>query len=396
MYDVLPYRHNYTPTQDYVLTGMFITVFNLVNIPGYIDDRGFTNPEKGKKYYEQERAKKASDQEALLIHIAEYCFTAEEAFSQEGDNKFNKVNIVSQLARIRALHECPPIQRGSFNLITTSKGTTVDSTWIPSVHGKVQILEHPLWIQNGGEKLHNLYVAGIDGIDIGKAQTSESTRDPSDFCIVILKRAYGLNGPKIVATYKDRPYSEKDAYKIAIGLMMYYNAKANIEASRLSMLTWAKDKKLYNWFMGRPASTYSDLSKRKITQVGTPATPAIINHQTDLIKDFTDEYCDELWFEDILDELHRYSDEDKRKFDYVAALGMVFLADEEYSIKSIIPKQEQPQQEVVSHLGYYTDEYGIKRYGIIPSQTKPQTNFTIESYHRNGYDIRSSDPRSYF
>jgi hypothetical protein len=40
-----------------------------------------------------------------------------------------------------------------------------------------------------------LYVIGIDGIDIGKMQTSENTKDPSDFCLVVYKRAYGLAEP---------------------------------------------------------------------------------------------------------------------------------------------------------------------------------------------------------
>lgn len=393
VYDVLPFKHNYTSTGDTVLTGMFIPAFNVVNTPECMDHRGFTDPEKGKAYYEAERAKKVADQKALITYIAEYCFTAEEAFSQEGENKFNKVNIVQQLTRIRALHECPEIQKGSFNL-TLDGSKIIGSYFIPSVHGKVQILEHPIW--EGGQPLDHLYVAGIDGIDIGKAQTSEKTKDPSDFAIVILKRAYGMSGPKIVATYKDRPERESDAYKIALGLMMYYNARANIEASRLSMLTWAKEKKMYHWFMGRPASTYADINTpRKNTSVGTPATPAIINHQTDLIKDFTDDYCEDLWFEDILDELHRYSDENKRKFDYVAALGMVFLADEELNIKSITPKQNKPVEVVQNHLGYYTDERGYKRYGIIPNHNQPQTNWTDEQYDYRGYGVRSSDPRNY-
>ena len=398
VYDVLPFRHNYTSTNDYVLTGMFIPAFNVVNTPDCIDSRGYTDPEKGKAYYDKQRANKASDQKALLTYIAEYCYTAEEAFSQEGDNKFNKVNIVQQLTRIRALHECPEIQTGSFNLITDGKGTVVGSNWIPSPHGKVRILEHPVWTLNDDqEKLHNLYVAGIDGIDIGKSQTSEYTKDASDFAIVIYRRAYGLRGPQIVATYKDRPYSEKDAYKIAMGLMIYYNAKANIEASRLSMLTWAKEKHLYQWFMSRPASTYADLGKRKSSTVGTPATPAIINHQTDLIKDFTDDYCDDLWFEDVLEELNTYSDENKRKFDYVAAFGMACLADEEYNITSKTPKQNTPPEVVTNHLGYYTDERGIKRYGIIPNTTQRQAQWTEESFYPNyGQYVRTSDPRSYY
>ena len=43
--------------------------------------------------------------------------------------------------------------------------------------------------------MRDLYVAGIDGIDIGANQTSKETRDPSDFCITIKRRAFGLNEP---------------------------------------------------------------------------------------------------------------------------------------------------------------------------------------------------------
>ena len=39
--------------------------------------------------------------------------------------------------------------------------------------------------------MNNMYVAGIDSIDIGQKDTSEATKDPSDFCIVIKKRVIG-------------------------------------------------------------------------------------------------------------------------------------------------------------------------------------------------------------
>jgi hypothetical protein len=44
-------------------------------------------------------------------------------------------------------------------------------------------------------EMHDLYVAGIDGIDIGANQTSDKTKEPSDFCITIKRRAFGLNDP---------------------------------------------------------------------------------------------------------------------------------------------------------------------------------------------------------
>jgi hypothetical protein len=36
-------------------------------------------------------------------------------------------------------------------------------------------------------------------------ETSELTKDPSDFCMVIKKRIFGNDDPKYVAIYKDRP-----------------------------------------------------------------------------------------------------------------------------------------------------------------------------------------------
>lgn len=67
-------------------------------------------------------------------------------------------------------------------------------------------------------EMRGLYVIGIDGIDIGASQTSEYTKDPSDFCLVVKKRVIGLHDPQYVAIYKDRPNDIRDAYKIAVKL----------------------------------------------------------------------------------------------------------------------------------------------------------------------------------
>ena len=40
-----------------------------------------------------------------------------------------------------------------------------------------------------------------------------------------------------------------------------------------------------------------------------------------------------IWFEEILDELQKYNPEQKRKYDIVAALGMVELADQELNAR---------------------------------------------------------------
>jgi hypothetical protein len=116
--------------------------------------------------------------------------------------------------------------------------------------------------------------------------------------------------------------------------------------------------------MKRPRATLPDINRGVSKQYGTPATAAIIAHQTDLIADYVNDYCHTIWFDEVLDELNRYTDENKRKFDIVAALGMALLADEELS--GIVPKQIVNYDEEWYDIGYYIDEYGYKRKGRIP------------------------------
>ena len=388
-YDILPYRHKYTSTGDEALTGFFIPAFLVINKEGYIDSRGYTDPEKGKEYYNAQRASKSSDPKALVDFMAEFCYNAEEAFSLEGDNKFNKVNIAEQLTNIRALKKCPPIERGYIEY-KFKEGAHIQQNidgfkWIPNQNSKLQILEHPIWTlppvedENGKvtwrpptEKVRNLYVIGIDGIDIGATQTSEATKDPSDFCLVVYKRAYGIEEPKFVALYKDRPNDIRECYKIAIKLAQYYNAVINIEATRQSIIPYARERKLLNLFMKRPRATLADSSRNTNKQYGTPATPAIIDHQTDLIADYINDYCHLIWFDEMLDEFNRYTDENKKKFDIVAAVAMALLADEE--LQGTVPKVVEEVKDTWQDIGFYTDEYGRRRYGTLPRNT-PQIRF---------------------
>lgn len=90
-------------------------------------------------------------------------------------------------------------------------------------------------------------------------------------------------------------------------------------------------------FMKRPSATLSEKSRTPNKQYGTPATVAIIDHQTDLIADYVNDYCHLIWFDEMLDELNRYTDENKGKFDIVAAMAMALLADEE--LQGVVPKK---------------------------------------------------------
>lgn len=405
LFGVLPYRHNFTKNGEYAITSFFLPAFRTIKELSLLDSRGWLDDEDGKAYFNKTRDLKAQDPEEFTTFCAEYCFDGEEAFSLEGNNKFNKILIAEQLANIRIHKDSPKPERGTLEYIFKngqhSRENITGLRWIKNNSGDVQIIEHPIWTQvsydeEGNElkyeKMNGLYVAGIDSIDLGMEDTSALTKDPSNFCIVIKRRQFGLKDPTYVAMYKARPNDVRDAYKTAIKLLQYYNCKANLEATRVSMLSWAREKKYLNYFMYRPVATYPAGNNPKRRTIGTPASVAIIDHQTDLIRDYVNDFCHNIWFEEMLDELSRYTDEMKRKFDIIAAMGLCELGDED--MMGVTPRQVENTDDSFQDFGYYIDpETGYRRKGIIPK--KIITKATINSISYDNLGIRTSNPRGY-
>lgn len=405
LFGVLPYRHNFTKNGEYAITSFFLPAFRTIKELSLLDNRGWLDDEDGKAYFNKTRDLKAQDPEEFTTFCAEYCFDGEEAFSLEGNNKFNKILIAEQLANIRIHKDSPKPERGTLEYIFKngqhSRENITGLRWIKNNNGDVQIIEHPIWTQvsydeDGNElkyeKMNGLYVAGIDSIDLGMDDTSALTKDPSNFCIVIKRRQFGLKDPTYVAIYKARPNDVRDAYKTAIKLLQYYNCKANLEATRVSMLSWAREKKYLNYFMYRPVATYPAGNNPKRRTIGTPASVAIIDHQTDLIRDYVNDFCHNIWFEEMLDELSRYTDEMKRKFDIIAAMGLCELGDED--MMGVTPKQVENIDDSFQDFGYYIDpETGYRRQGMIPKKIK--TKATINSISYDNLGIRTSNPRGY-
>ena len=416
-FKILPFRHKWTQDGTTIESGFFLPYFLQSLNPEYMDSRGVCNQIEYKKVLQEERNNLLAVPEDYLKKCAERCWNAEEAFTLEGQNKFNKMKIADQLAKIRLHKIGPRPQVGTIDYTYKSNKHSLENIdgfrWILN-SGKVQILEHPVWSNLYKEQIekqkkeaeeqgidfeapvytemNDLYVAGIDGIDIGAAQTSKETRDPSDFCIVIKRRAFGLNEPQYVAMYKDRPQNIREAYKIAMCMCRYYNCRINIEATRVGMITWARENKCLQYFMKRPRATLTDIKYGTTKQYGTPATKTIIEQQTDLIADYVEDYGHNIWFEDMLVQLNGYNDENKTKFDIIAALGMVELADQELSGRQ--PTKVDKEVEEFQDYGYYINDKGYREFGVIP---KKQSNQIVIKQEENNdpYRIETSDPRLY-
>lgn len=416
-YGVLPYRHNYTSDGSTILSGYFIPAFTQSMVPGMTDERGYCDEEANKRYFQEKRDQYLNVPQSLIHYCAEYCWNAEEAFALEGDNQFNKVLLSEQLAQIR-LHKTGPRPVSGY-IDYTYKGNqhqpeNIDGfKWIPNKDGKIQILEHPVWSDaykadlkkreqeaaNRNEKferppvykeMRDLYIAGVDGIDIGRSQTSSETKDPSDFCLVIMKRTYGLSDPQIVCIYKDRPNNIQTAYKTAMCLIRYYNCRVNVEATRVGFINWARYNNNLQYFMRRPQATLQNIKNGNAKSYGTPATALIIDMQNELIANFVEDYCHTIWFEDVLDQLVRYNIENKTKFDIVAALGMVMLADQELTGRA--PMLVKVEADTFEDFGYYIDENGYKQFGVIPKRTQPNIQYGGGQPY-DPYRIDTSDTR---
>jgi hypothetical protein len=149
--------------------------------------------------------------------------------------------------------------------------------------------------------------------------------------------------------YKDRPRDLREAYENAAKLLTYYGCKAVLEATRTAILTHFRDHKYMDLLMRRPRSTMPDVTKSNSQMYGAPATVKVINHYRELIYDFILDYWHTMSFLEMVTQLLRYSDEMKKLFDIVAAMGMAELGDEELSSKT--PQEKESKSNVLKPLG---------------------------------------------
>lgn len=362
-YNVLPYKNNYSEDGSTQLTGFFLPAYSMMLKSGYVDNRGVTLLDKAKEYYISMRKKKSGQN--LLEYCAEYCFTPNEALLKQGDGIFDPIAIADRLTQLRiqkigAKPEHVDIYWDSPNADNNPRNKV---KLIPNQHSKLVIYEHPLKDEDGNP-YKNLYVAGIDSIDQGSGDSS-TTNDVSDFCIVIKKRIHGTSGSNYVAMYKDRPKDITTAYEIAMRLLIYYNCKAMLEHTKISILMYFKSKKKENLFMTRPKSTMPDITRGNSSMLGYPATETYLRHGLELISRFVDEFVYNVNIDEMLEQLLKYSWENKRKFDIVAAMIAAELADED--LMGFVPKSQSDVKIQWKDFGYYTDSYGRRQYGVIPN-----------------------------
>lgn len=288
-YNILPYKNYDTDDGRPEITAFFLPAHKFALTSEYLDNRGVTDYVRFKKYYETQRAK-LSDKD-YLNECAEHCFTPREALSKHGDNVFDAVAIAERLVQIKVQNNYTKPKRMQLLWDKTVGGGMEKVIARESASGDLLVVEPPL-LDETGKPYKNLYVAGIDAIDMGTSD-SATDGDTSDFCIVIKKRVLGMEDPKYVAMYKARPDNIRKAYDLAMKLLTWYNCKAMLEYTKISIQTYFKEKGKGNLFMARPDFAVSGGARRRTgakTLIGLPATEAVIRHGLELIGNFLCDY----------------------------------------------------------------------------------------------------------
>ena len=368
---VLPFKNYDSTDGNPELTCFFCPSHKFALVSDYLDKRGVTDCIRFKKFYEDYR--KTLHGQDYLDECAEHCFTPEEALSKTGENMFDAELIAARMAQIMIKKDWTEPKKMLLLWDKTTEKPYQKVIGHESPHGNVLVVEPPM-IDDEGNTYKNLYVAGIDSIDQGK-DDSATDNDVSDFCIVIKKRVRGMDDPKYVAIYKDRPKDIRQAYETAHKLLVWYNCNAMLEYTKISIQKFLQERHADDRLMKRPEFAVSNKARKMGNKklIGLPGTEAVIKHGLELIQNFLNDYWYTIDYPEILQQLLKYTYSQKRKFDIIAALEMAEIGDEE--LFGINPTKTVNVEAAWQDIGYYRDENGHMKYGAIPSTDKYETRW---------------------
>ena len=394
-----PDAYDLLAVDDYTLKAgkkhsIFFPAFKLYSTHGW-ERTGVNNDESAKRDLDIERKLLEEDIEASDKFIQEYPFTVEEVFKKSGTNIFHQRNIAKQWADIEfgAENILKP-EVGYLEWKRSAGGKIVGVTWAKNPNGNIHIIEHPYHGKDDSSIFPDLYVGGVDSIDQGQLD-STSNKQRSSLAMLIKKRIvegqyFKQTSNIYVAKYIGRSLDVRDDYEECLKLTMYYSAKVNVEYTKIGIVQYFRERKQWHRLMKRPmiarsaGSEQSELLKklREQTLIGTTTTPGVIDYGDGKIKEYTRDACYNIFFVDLLEQLRDYQREDRTKYDLVIAMAMCEIADED--LLGIPAKTRGADTREFEEFGYYIDEKGRKKFGVIPKVKQKVDTFFKES-KTNGF-----------
>jgi hypothetical protein len=237
--------------------------------------------------------------------LQRYPLTLDEAFSQASEGGLG--DIVKINAQMTSLTDNPPrAVRGWFKINRND-----EVVFSPDRGGKCVIYEH------AKKGMNNLYVAGCDPADHDDAYD-----EASDLSMYIMRKPHGIEEPRIVFEYTDRPRELNAYYEQSILALRYYNeTKVLIERNRYRMISYY-DLQGYKHLLNRAPQGVMRLVGGRADVIGINMTPAVKNYLEDLNEEYVDDYCEQIPTKDLLEEMVKYG---TTNTDRVMAFGLALM-----------------------------------------------------------------------
>lgn len=363
-----PLGYNLVSTNEWGKeTGLFIPSF--LKYGGTWEATGVPNIELAMMQILKDRKNLESDPVAYLKQLQEFPINLEEVFLIKGTNIFDQDKIAEQIAKAKMATE-KGWEVGKLEYILDSKGNVKGVKFRKDSTGDIIIIEHPQKEANG-KILNNLYVSGLDSIDQGKM---DSLVEGSMLAMAVKKRISGNMFTKTsnlyVAFYNKRSDHVRQDYENSLKLSMYYNARINLEYTKINIISFFRERGQFWRFLQRPSIAIgSNVSGTKASQlIGTPVSNHVIAHQNQKLSDYIDDFYYNLIYLPALEQLRDYSLEARTKFDLVVAMELAELADEDFLGKPATAGGSATED--LTDFGFYRDNRGVKRWGELPKKSK--------------------------
>lgn len=280
-----------------------------------LDDFGNDRVEDAIRWIIYERhKKKAASNKDYHNFIQKYPLTPEEAFLpnvQVGIGDVIKIN-----AQIISLEGNPPVTKtGWFEQDNEGK-----VSFKPDFRGKIIIYEHP-----DIKKLQeDSWVFGCDPSDHDDAGS-----EVSDLSTFGMKKAKGLEPPKIIMEYTDRP-DKLDEYfeQVSLALLYYNKSRVLVESNRYRMIS-DMNKMGYGYLLQPTPQGMQRLYTEALKpgRIGVHMTPAMKRYMVTLVEDYIRDHSDLIPSLGLLQEFKKFGLENTDK---VFAFGLALMMLQEH------------------------------------------------------------------
>lgn len=377
-------------------TGWFVPAYYVADL----DEDGNPILDKSLERLKRQRELVLSgqSQQDAMSYIADHPFTIDEALIKTANKEFNSYKLAKQIVDIESGILKPNIVKGNFYPQVDKKTNTVtEIRFVPSPSGQISIIEHPQWAveQPDGSWVVNLstptkkrlYIAGIDSIDQG---SSDSETEGSKLALLIKKRLDPDNplnpfNYAYICKYNDRPQDVRLGYDQIGYALMYYDAIALVEYSKISIIRYFADKKWIKYLAKEPDAPSRVIKNysANVNKYGIRVTNDIVNFYIQKIKDYLLDYADKLYFSDQLKQLSQYVREEKRKYDLVAAMGCCEILEAEFS--NVVASSVSKTKPKFTPPVWYQDPSGKKVFGVKPQEEL----FTPDVFEERMFDLKT-------